>query len=112
MRAIEVRDTYRLRELGFPAFSASVSILGTGKSCPGRVGSPVQLRGHRVARGNLIVADADGIAVLPAAETRRVRGAARARAAKEDQYLARLRDGALTLDLYGFRELGQPEDHR
>ncbi|MET7571995.1 4-carboxy-4-hydroxy-2-oxoadipate aldolase/oxaloacetate decarboxylase [Streptomyces sp. NPDC005492] len=107
-----VRDTDRLRELGFPAFSTSVSILGTGKSWPGLVGSPVQLRGHRVARGDLVVADADGIAVLPAAEARNVLDASRARAAKEDQYMAKLRDGALTLDLYCFRELGQPEDHQ
>ena len=49
---------------------------------------------------------------LPAAEARHVLDASRARAVKEEQYMAKLRDGALTLDLYGFRELGQPEDHR
>ncbi|WP_067180092.1 4-carboxy-4-hydroxy-2-oxoadipate aldolase/oxaloacetate decarboxylase [Microtetraspora niveoalba] len=103
-----VRDTDRMRAIGFPAFSTSVAIRGTGKEWPGTVGSPVIMRGRVVNRGDLVVADEDGIVVLPSASVDDVVAAARRRAAKEDAYMARLRDGELTLDLYGLRPLGRP----
>lgn len=103
-----VRDTERMRAIGFPAFSTSVAIRGTGKEWPGAIGSPVVMRGRVVNRGDLVVADEDGIVVLPSASVDDVVAAARRRVAKEDAYMARLRDGELSLDLYGFRPLGRP----
>ncbi len=103
-----VRDTAQLQELGFAAFSTSISIRGTIKQWPGTIGIPITLRGRVVHEGDLVVADRDGVAILPSGDVDRILDAARARAAKEDAYLARLRAGELTLDLYDFRRLGDP----
>ncbi|KJL27084.1 4-carboxy-4-hydroxy-2-oxoadipate aldolase/oxaloacetate decarboxylase [Microbacterium azadirachtae] len=103
-----VRDTAQLRELGFGAFSTSISIRGTIKQWPGTIGIPITLRGRVVNAGDLVVADRDGVAILPSGDVDRILEAARARAAKEDAYMARLRAGELTLDLYDFRRLGDP----
>jgi 4-hydroxy-4-methyl-2-oxoglutarate aldolase len=103
-----VRDTAQLAALGFPAFSTSISIRGTIKQWPGTVGSTITLRGRVVRRGDVIVADRDGIAVIPAERYDEVLEASRDRAAKEDAYMARLRDGETTLDVYDFRRLGEP----
>ncbi|MCW5254120.1 MULTISPECIES: 4-carboxy-4-hydroxy-2-oxoadipate aldolase/oxaloacetate decarboxylase [unclassified Streptomyces] len=99
-----VRDTAQLERLGFPAFSSSIAIRGTGKEWRGTVGAPVTLRGRTVRRGDLVVADQDGIVVLPAERVDEVVTAARARVEKEDAYMDRLRSGELTLDIYAFRE--------
>ena len=107
-----VRDTDRLAELRFPVFSTAVTILGTGKSWPGVIGGPIHLRGHDVASGDLVVADADGIAIVPSSQVDAAVQASRARAAKEADFMERLREGALTLDLYGFRGLADPEVFR
>jgi 4-hydroxy-4-methyl-2-oxoglutarate aldolase len=103
-----VRDTRELARLGFPAFSTAISIRGTVKAWPGTVGRTATLRGRVVARGDLVVADRDGIAVIPAADVSRVVEASRQRVAQEDTYMERLRGGELTLDVYGFRALGTP----
>ncbi|MFD0890359.1 dimethylmenaquinone methyltransferase, partial [Streptosporangium algeriense] len=96
------------RDLGFPAFGTHVAIRGTGKHWPGTIGSPVVLRGRVVDRGDLVVADEDGIVVLPAARVADVLAAARRRTAKEEEIMTRLRQGETTLDLYGLREHGLP----
>ncbi|MDA3625602.1 4-carboxy-4-hydroxy-2-oxoadipate aldolase/oxaloacetate decarboxylase [Saccharopolyspora sp. WRP15-2] len=103
-----VRDTQQLELLGFPAFSTAISIRGTVKQWPGTVGIPITLRGRVVRRGDIVVADRDGIVVLPAGEYDRVLEASRARAGKEGAIMNRLRSGETTLDVYGFRHLGSP----
>ncbi|MDQ4215477.1 4-carboxy-4-hydroxy-2-oxoadipate aldolase/oxaloacetate decarboxylase [Microbacterium capsulatum] len=103
-----VRDTAQLRDLGFGAFSTSISIRGTVKQWPGTIGVPITLRGRVVHAGDLVVADRDGVAILPVGDVDRILEASRARATKEDAYMARLREGELTLDLYDFRRLGDP----
>ncbi|WP_125614921.1 RraA family protein [Specibacter cremeus] len=103
-----VRDTARLAQLGFPAFSTSISIRGTIKQWPGVLGSPVTLRGRVIRRGDVVVADRDGVAILPAGRYVAILDAARGRAAKEERIMERLRAGETTLDLYGLRPLGSP----
>lgn len=103
-----VRDTVQLRELGFPAFSTSLSIRGTIKQWPGTVGIPITLRGRVIRQGDVVVADRDGVISLPAERYDEVLAASRERAVKEDAYMARLREGELTLDVYDFRHLGAP----
>jgi 4-hydroxy-4-methyl-2-oxoglutarate aldolase len=98
-----VRDTVRLRELDFPVFSSSVSMRGTRKGDAGTVGTPIHLGGVTVRRGDLVVADADGVLVLPAELVEQTTKAARERQAKETEYLRRIADGELTMDIYGFR---------
>jgi 4-hydroxy-4-methyl-2-oxoglutarate aldolase len=101
-----VRDTMRLEALGFPAFSSSISIRGTSKAWLGVVGQPITLRGRPIRRGDLVVADRDGVAVLPVAAVEATIAEARRRANKEELFMKRLRDGELTLDIYGFRAIG------
>lgn len=103
-----VRDTRQMAGLGFPVFSTDVSIRGTEKLWPGTVGRTITMRGRVVSRGDLVVADRDGVCVIPSAMVSRVVEAARARVAKEDTYMERLRSGELTVDVYGFRALGNP----
>jgi 4-hydroxy-4-methyl-2-oxoglutarate aldolase len=98
-----VRDTERMAALQFPVFSTSIAIRGTAKSWPGTIGEPATVLGRVVRRGDLVVADADGIVVIAAEHIEATVRAARAREQKEARYLARLRDGELTLELYGFR---------
>jgi 4-hydroxy-4-methyl-2-oxoglutarate aldolase len=98
-----VRDTAALAALQFPVFATSIAIRGTGKSWRGRIGEPVTVCGRVVRRGDLVVADADGIVVIAAEDIEATMRAARVREEKEARFMARLRDGELTLDLYGFR---------
>lgn len=97
-----VRDTVELARVGFPVFSAAVCIRGTSKdpASPGAVGQPVVIGGVRVERGDLIVADADGVVAIPAAQISEVLAASAARVEKETHIIAELRRGATSLDLY------------
>ncbi|RKS68264.1 4-hydroxy-4-methyl-2-oxoglutarate aldolase [Actinomadura pelletieri DSM 43383] len=98
-----VRDTAQLEQLGFAAFSSSIAIRGTRKAWRGTVGEPITVRGRPVRRGDLVVADQDGIVVLPAERVDDIVEAARARVEKEEAYMDRLRSGELTLDIYALR---------
>jgi 4-hydroxy-4-methyl-2-oxoglutarate aldolase len=95
-----VRDTERLADLRFPAFSSSIAVRTTAKNDPGTVGETVVIGGVSVHAGDLVVADADGIVVISAARVSEVLAAARQRQQKEAAYLDRIRHGALTVDLY------------
>jgi 4-hydroxy-4-methyl-2-oxoglutarate aldolase len=101
-----VRDTDRLEALGFPVFSSWVALQGTVKDDPGTVGEPLTLGRAAVAHGDVVVADRDGVVVLPAARFADVLSAGRARQQKEAGFLDRIRGGELTLDLYGFSRTG------
>ncbi|BBG03005.1 MULTISPECIES: 4-carboxy-4-hydroxy-2-oxoadipate aldolase/oxaloacetate decarboxylase [Pseudonocardia] len=94
-----VRDTARLEQLGFPVWSSTVALAGTVKRDSGGVGDPISLGGVRVARGDLVLADGDGVVVLPADRLPAVLDAARERVRTEAGYLERLRAGELTVDL-------------
>jgi 4-hydroxy-4-methyl-2-oxoglutarate aldolase len=95
-----VRDTDRLAALDFPTFSSTVTVRGTVKADPGTIGTPITIGTVPIARGDLVVADADGVVVVPRARVPVVLDASRARAAAEQAYLTRIRAGELTTDLY------------
>ena len=99
-----VRDSLRLIELGLPTFSASISILGTGKdnSLDGALGEPVRMGETVVRRGDLVIGDADGVAVFPAAIAANLIDASEERDAKEVTIIDQLKRGASTLDVYNF----------
>jgi len=101
-----VRDTAQLEQLGFPVWSSSVALRGTGKDDVGTVGEPLTLGVAPVARGDLVVGDRDGVVVVPAGRVSDVLTAARGRAAKEAGYLDRLRAGETTMAVYGFSRTG------
>ena len=98
-----IRDSQELRELGFPAWSASISAQGTVKETTGAVNVPVVIGGQVVRPGDAIVADDDGVCVVPRTTVAAAVTAAAARVAKEDASRARLADGELGLDMYALR---------
>jgi 4-hydroxy-4-methyl-2-oxoglutarate aldolase len=101
-----VRDTEQLQALDFPAFSSLIALQGTTKRDPGTVGEPIVLGAVRVAMGDIVVADRDGVVVIPSGRFDAVLVAARARQQKEEEFLTRIRAGELTTDLYGFDRTG------
>jgi 4-hydroxy-4-methyl-2-oxoglutarate aldolase len=99
-----VRDTEELRQMGFPAWSRYVSAQGTVKSTAGSVNVPVTIAGQVVAPGDVVVADDDGVVVVPRERAAEALEASRARIAKEEASRDAFRAGELGLDRYGLRD--------
>lgn len=98
-----VRDVAELREMRFPVWSRAVSAQGTVKATPGAVNLPVVLGGQTVHPGDVVVADDDGVTVVPRGDVPRALGAAAERVEKEAATRAAFQDGELGLDRYGLR---------
>ena len=98
-----VRDVAELHEMGFPVFCAAVSAQGTVKATPGAVNIPVSIGGQQIVPGDAILADDDGVVVVPRPAVSAAVAAARARTDKERASRAAFRRGELGLDRYGLR---------
>ncbi|NKQ23192.1 4-carboxy-4-hydroxy-2-oxoadipate aldolase/oxaloacetate decarboxylase [Streptomyces galbus] len=99
-----IRDTAELRAMGFPAWSAAVSPQGTVKATGGSVNVPIVIGGQVVRPGDVIVADDDGVVVVPRERARQTAEASEAREQKETGARAAFQHGQLGLDRYGLRE--------
>jgi 4-hydroxy-4-methyl-2-oxoglutarate aldolase len=99
-----VRDVEELVEVGLPIWARWVRVRGAGKDEVGTIGEPVSVGGVTIRRGDFVVLDADGAAVVESERIDEVLKASRQRAENEVAKRARLAEGALSYDLDGLRE--------
>lgn len=97
-----VRDRDAIAALGFPVFAKGLSVKGTDKLVPARLGGPVVIDSVVVNPGDWVLGDADGVVVIPARSAEAVLQRSIEREAKERTIIERIRQGARTLDVYNF----------
>jgi 4-hydroxy-4-methyl-2-oxoglutarate aldolase len=98
-----VRDVADLTSMEFPVWSKAVSAQGTVKNTAGWVNTPVVCAGTAVHAGDVVVADVDGVVVIPRQAAAEIARLGAERIAKEEKSRQRLRSGELGLDFYGLR---------
>ena len=103
-----VRDVEELAELGLPIWARWVRVKGAAKDTPGSIGQPVTVGGAAIRNGDILVLDADGVAVVEQERITEVLEASRERLERERVKRSKLQAGELSYDLDGLRKLVEP----
>ncbi|GGD29103.1 4-carboxy-4-hydroxy-2-oxoadipate aldolase [Microbacterium faecale] len=102
-----VRDVRDIAARRFPVFSTSIALAGTSKDDAGEIGAPMRCGHAVIRRGDVIVADHDGVISIPDDAFATVVSRSRERAEQETEYMRQLEDGASSVTLYGFDRDGR-----
>ncbi len=102
-----VRDSAQISQMGFATFACGLNIRGTTKNDRGEVDAILDFGGVTIRSGDMIVADADAVLVLPAASIETAVLAGELRVAREEQIMERLRAGETTLQILGLEQEGR-----
>jgi 4-hydroxy-4-methyl-2-oxoglutarate aldolase len=105
-----VRDTRIMRERAFPVFCGATSIRGTTKTGSGVLNEPVMISEVLIRPGDFMVGDDDGVVVVPAEIAAQVVETAEARAQKETHFIQKIKEGELTINLFGLRKRVCPQN--
>lgn len=100
-----VRDAVDLRAMGFPVWSTAVNAQGTVKATPGAVNVPIIVGGVTVNPGDAVIADDDGVMVVPRLEVAAAIESSRARTEKEATARAAYLEGAVSMDQNNLRRV-------
>jgi len=100
-----VRDVVELREMGLPIWSRGICASGSVKNSAGWANVPVSVGGAIINPGDLVMADDDGVVVVPREQGAAVLAAGRTREEKERISRARIERGELSLDYNNLREV-------
>ena len=105
-----VRDSELLAQIALPVFARGLCLRGTGKDFDaiGWINAPVLIGDITIHPGDLIVGDGDGVVAIPRAQIAAAIEGAQRREAQEADILKRLREGATTLDIYGWNRAAEP----
>ena len=96
-----IRDLMELTEIGLPIWARWVRVRGADKTAAGEIGVPVRVGGALIRQGDLLVLDADGVAVVEVERVDEVLAASRERARREEVKRAKLQAGELSFELDG-----------
>ncbi|MEM1004168.1 MAG: RraA family protein [Pseudomonadota bacterium] len=104
-----IRDRAEISESAFPCFARGVVPAGPHKNFGGEIDGPVACGGVSVAPGDLVVADSDGVTIVPLSQTDTVLAAYHALKQKESRALKALEAGGTLAEIYGIPEVTQLE---
>lgn len=99
-----VRDVAKLREMKYPVWSKYITAAGTSKNRPGWVNVPIVIEGVLINPGDFVLADDDGVVVVPRGEIDEVLRKAKEREQREEVVRKRILSGELTVDIYNFKK--------